>query len=1309
MKSMYPKKNKKHKKFIFKSKIIFVYLQIYSINSTDRPSKSKKKPNKSSEDSGQAKSTKNKKRQKNDSENANLQSNQASSQPLVNQMSQFVQQNPQIMDPSKLNVNLNHRPLTTNSATKINEILMINSQNQQNQQQHQQSLTQNFHQLNSNSNVFIIPSTNQFNLQEAQSANVNKLPYREDNLKKILSIPGNELVINEAPMQNQNFNIHDLKNNIMVKNLLVSPNEQQQMSQQQPQSNSMQAISQNNNLKYLQLDGQIDEFDQPKGQPQMSASSHMVNSGENGQNFHKQESHFSSKLSNKVVINHELLNSYGITYNPTTQSSTYSQSSQDAQNFAIMNQSYVNKSDNTLLKQLLNTAPKNAVPEPKPEIKTENIPPSTQAANSEKVKKPKNEKPRSQKPKQQNKLLSDLKNKIESNISEDDNPRKRKNTKANQEMSNETLINRILDELKSFGLLSMCQPKIDHNDEIYQHVSLPEKDHLLKFRHYNLNHFGNMYNLKISIEPRQFKENILEDIENKITTYNKKTVQQSVKICSANLTRPPSVDTNRELMTDSSNRLHRLLESEATSEKMFDEDSNMTDYSGQVLLREPSSPRIDLQPNEIKKEATEPTLSGDMVKTTFKLSQKAGLNFKETVEKLSEILNIDMPGVVHLGKIVKYESKLDENLKPNTTQETMHTMQSLSSTKFSTCSFCEAFLNEEKENIDDIGHTVPTRSECVPKKEKRLLRWSRDLLKNMTKNDNGMQSEKFELLKANGYADSRTCVFCKQSGDLEQNGPCRLLSLDVDKWSHLNCALWSDEVYETMNGALINVELAYKKSLNLQCCYCHEKGASLRCFSPKCNCFYHFPCAVKDKCAFNQDKTIYCSTHSCKALNENRLGDLSVKRSVWIQRDEVAQIQSFMIRDFDESAYAIRIGSLVLHNIGQLLPHQLSTGLFNNRDYIYPVGYRATRIYWSTKSCFKRCQYLCSIEEVDGRPEFSVTITEESGDREIIVDKSPSDLWKRILERVELMRKHLDLVKLFPNYFSGEYMYGLAEPHVIRLVESLPGVETLTNYAFKFGKLQLLDMPLAINPTGSARSEPKLRTHFRKSRTLTCPTTVPNPVQRSESNASASGLNSNGLNLNQAADNVYDRVQDLSEDDDFVKMGADLDNNGMVAYSKQFVQSKSSQFRKLKAEWRQNVYLKKSKIQGLGLFAARDLEKNTMIIEYIGELIRNEVANRREKLYESQNRGIYMFRLNDELVVDATISGGLARYINHCCDPNCVAETVSVEKDQKIIIIANKKILKGEELTYDYQFEFEDESSKIQCLCGSANCKKWMN
>ena len=87
-----------------------------------------------------------------------------------------------------------------------------------------------------------------------------------------------------------------------------------------------------------------------------------------------------------------------------------------------------------------------------------------------------------------------------------------------------------------------------------------------------------------------------------------------------------------------------------------------------------------------------------------------------------------------------------------------------------------------------------------------------------------------------------------------------------------------------------------------------------------------------------------------------------------------------------------------------------------------------------------------------------------------------------------------------------------------------------------------------------------------------------------------------------------------------------------------------------------------------------------MIIEYIGVLIRNEVANRREKLYEEGNRGVYMFRIDNDTVVDATMSGNPARYINHSCNPNCVAEVVSFDKEDKIIIISNRRLYKGEEV-----------------------------
>ena len=70
----------------------------------------------------------------------------------------------------------------------------------------------------------------------------------------------------------------------------------------------------------------------------------------------------------------------------------------------------------------------------------------------------------------------------------------------------------------------------------------------------------------------------------------------------------------------------------------------------------------------------------------------------------------------------------------------------------------------------------------------------------------------------------------------------------------------------------------------------------------------------------------------------------------------------------------------------------------------------------------------------------------------------------------------------------------------------------------------------------------------------------------------------------------------------------------------------------------------------------------------------------REKRYESQNRGVYMFRLDDNRVVDATLVGGLARYINHSCDPNCITETVEIDKEFKIIIVSNRKIPRGEEV-----------------------------
>lgn len=102
--------------------------------------------------------------------------------------------------------------------------------------------------------------------------------------------------------------------------------------------------------------------------------------------------------------------------------------------------------------------------------------------------------------------------------------------------------------------------------------------------------------------------------------------------------------------------------------------------------------------------------------------------------------------------------------------------------------------------------------------------------------------------------DSRRCIFCNHVGDGAADGPARLLNFDVDKWVHLNCALWSEDVYETVNGALMNLDLAIQAGLNTNCTLCEKPGATVKCFKIRCNSHYHLGCAVKDNCIFYKNK-----------------------------------------------------------------------------------------------------------------------------------------------------------------------------------------------------------------------------------------------------------------------------------------------------------------------------------------------------------------------------------------------------------------------------------------------------------------------
>ena len=44
----------------------------------------------------------------------------------------------------------------------------------------------------------------------------------------------------------------------------------------------------------------------------------------------------------------------------------------------------------------------------------------------------------------------------------------------------------------------------------------------------------------------------------------------------------------------------------------------------------------------------------------------------------------------------------------------------------------------------------------------------------------------------------------------------------------------------------------------------------------------------------------------------------------------------------------------------------------------------------------------------------------------------------------------------------------------------MPGVDQMQGYNMRYGRSPIMELPLAINPTGCARSEPLLRTHFKR-------------------------------------------------------------------------------------------------------------------------------------------------------------------------------------------------------------------------------------
>lgn len=139
--------------------------------------------------------------------------------------------------------------------------------------------------------------------------------------------------------------------------------------------------------------------------------------------------------------------------------------------------------------------------------------------------------------------------------------------------------------------------------------------------------------------------------------------------------------------------------------------------------------------------------------------------------------------------------------------------------------------------------------------------------------------------------------------------------------------------------------------------------------------------------------------------------------------------------------------------------------------------------------------------------------------------------------------------------------------------------------------------------------------------------------------------------------------------------------------------------------------VRRSKLHGNGVFAARKIPAGTRIIEYGGERISAKEADRRHPTNPDDPFHTFFFALSSGRVIDGGDNGNDARWINHSCQPNCEAQ--EGKHGKRVYIVALDDIPRGTELSYDYGLVLDGRITKAlkegyRCLCGTPPCRGTM-
>ena len=119
------------------------------------------------------------------------------------------------------------------------------------------------------------------------------------------------------------------------------------------------------------------------------------------------------------------------------------------------------------------------------------------------------------------------------------------------------------------------------------------------------------------------------------------------------------------------------------------------------------------------------------------------------------------------------------------------------------------------------------------------------------------------------------------------------------------------------------------------------------------------------------------------------------------------------------------------------------------------------------------------------------------------------------------------------------------------------------------------------------------------------------------------------------------------------------------------------------------VTVKKSRVEGTGVFAARDFRKGEIVVKWHPEKVVSK--EQMKKLSKDEQNHVTPTENGRYLVM-----GIPERYVNHSCSANTLAINCSD--------VAIRNIKKSEEITSDYSFN-SNEDWEMNCNCKSKNCR----